>query len=270
MRPGAFNDPDRVQPPATVPGSTATPGLTYNEAQAQFVRWAARKAPLMLGAHFATLATLRTDHADYFNLVTNPEVIGINQDLSPQATLVQQAPSAAQQAAGAEPRQLTWQQCDSARADQTWDAGDDGAIRATGTSLCVTDGVAAVDARRCVTGAPSQAWRLRRDSQFSAAVANASRRCLVDGGTAPTSAACAWDGSIPPPLDAQLAQQAVARAAEADRAALVDGGGHQVEQPADGAVEHAGGGDAAGGLDDERHREALVQHAQLACAPRRP
>ena len=48
---GAVDSPDMVQPPATLPGTTAQPGLTFDEAQSQFVLWAVMKAPLMLGAH---------------------------------------------------------------------------------------------------------------------------------------------------------------------------------------------------------------------------
>ena len=72
-------------------------------------------------------------------------------------------------------RHLTWQPCDAARVDQQWDDAGDGTIRAAAAPLCVTDGPAAggVDARPCVAGAQNQAWRLARDSQFSAAVANA-------------------------------------------------------------------------------------------------
>mmetsp|Transcript_48082 Transcript_48082/g.115568 ORF Transcript_48082/g.115568 Transcript_48082/m.115568 type:complete len:267 (-) Transcript_48082:327-1127(-) len=56
----------------------------------------------------------------------------------------------------------------------------------------------------------------------------------------------------------------VAGRAQDHRTPLVDVGGHEVEHALHRAVEHAGGGDAARRLADERHREALVQHAQLA------
>lgn len=55
------------------------------------------------------------------------------------------------------------------------------------------------------------------------------------------------------------------RVSDDDRAALVDVLGGDVQHPADGAVEHARGGHPSGLLDDERHREPLVKHAQLAC-----
>ena len=61
-----------VQPPATLPGTTAQPGLTFDEAQSQFVLWAVMKAPLMLGAHWSTLATMKTDFPEYYGLVVRP------------------------------------------------------------------------------------------------------------------------------------------------------------------------------------------------------
>mmetsp|Transcript_36611 Transcript_36611/g.78109 ORF Transcript_36611/g.78109 Transcript_36611/m.78109 type:complete len:360 (+) Transcript_36611:284-1363(+) len=56
----------------------------------------------------------------------------------------------------------------------------------------------------------------------------------------------------------------VALGAEDYGAAVVDAGGDEVEHALHAAVEHAGRGDAARRLHDEGHREALVQHAQLA------
>ena len=72
MIPGrAWNDPDMIQPPASVPGTTAHPGLTFEESRAQFVLWAVMKAPLMLGVNYAELATLETAHADYYGVIAN-------------------------------------------------------------------------------------------------------------------------------------------------------------------------------------------------------
>ena len=78
-------------------------GLTFAESQAQFVLWCAFKAPLMLGVDWANLATLKTEHPEYFALITNPELIALDQDVSPQATLRSQVASRAQRRAGACP-----------------------------------------------------------------------------------------------------------------------------------------------------------------------
>ena len=56
----------------------------------------------------------------------------------------------------------------------------------------------------------------------------------------------------------------IARATEDDGATLVDVRGHEVEHALHGAVEHARGRHTARALDNESHRKALVQHAQLA------
>lgn len=62
--------------------ATGTEGggsLTFEEARSQFVLWAAMKAPLILGANYASLATMKADQPEYFELLTHPEVIAIDQ-----------------------------------------------------------------------------------------------------------------------------------------------------------------------------------------------
>jgi hypothetical protein len=142
MIPGkAFNDPDMLQPPASVPGTTRTPGLTFEEARAQFVLWCVMKAPLMLGVNFAQLATLKTEHAYYFDVITNKELIAIDQDPSHAAVLVAQMPSKAQQQRGSI-LNLTFQSCDPHRVDQQFVEGtlQRGSIQAAGTNLCLSEG----------------------------------------------------------------------------------------------------------------------------------
>ena len=55
------------------------------------------KAPLILGLHYSTLATLAQDFPEYYNLITNSEIIAINQDPSSAGILVTQRPSQQQQ-----------------------------------------------------------------------------------------------------------------------------------------------------------------------------
>mmetsp|Transcript_18226 Transcript_18226/g.46677 ORF Transcript_18226/g.46677 Transcript_18226/m.46677 type:complete len:331 (+) Transcript_18226:209-1201(+) len=55
----------------------------------------------------------------------------------------------------------------------------------------------------------------------------------------------------------------VAGTAEDNGAALVNVGRHEVEHALHRAVEHARRGDAARGLNNESHRKALIEHAQL-------
>ena len=93
------NQPTR-QPPNYIGTPTARPGLTFEEARAQFVLWAAMKAPLVLGVGHAEIATLSTDHPEYFQLLTNPELIQLDKDIANPAVVVAQSPSQQQQQPG--------------------------------------------------------------------------------------------------------------------------------------------------------------------------
>ena len=80
------------------------------------------------GTNWAQLADLATLEPTYFALLTNKEILAINQDTSPQATLVRQFPSKAQQSgAGAmltnKTVPVTFQPCDLGLASQRWVPG---------------------------------------------------------------------------------------------------------------------------------------------------
>jgi hypothetical protein len=161
MVPGkAWNDPDMLQPPGYIPGTTSVPGLTLEESRAQFVLWAAMKAPLILGVNHAQLATLPTAFPDYFAVIANPEVIAVDQDASPPAVLVAQMPSQQQQQqAATTPLNVTLQLCDAGRVDQKWSQPSAGVIQARGTSLCITTAAGssvAAFAAPCSAGAAAQ------------------------------------------------------------------------------------------------------------------
>jgi alpha-galactosidase len=112
MVPGkAFNDPDMLQAPGYVPGSALSPGLTFEESRTQFVMWAAMRAPLMLGLNYAQIAGLKTNHPEYFDVITNNELIAMDQDFSGPAVVVAQMPSQAQQQLGVV-LDVTYQDCD--------------------------------------------------------------------------------------------------------------------------------------------------------------
>ena len=210
---GATNDPDMLQPPGDGKlKSVRSPGLTSEEARSQFVLWAIMKAPLTLGINWAQLATLPELDPAYFALITHPEVIAIDQDFSPQATLRAQMPSAAQQS-GANATaglQVTLQKCDKTRVDQrfTPTAGD--AIQLVGSTLCLTiDAGAGNSVRAKPCSASTGGWTLQRDSALSIAK-NADALCLSGAGDGtlplkpdlkPTAVKCLYDGPIPPPLD---------------------------------------------------------------------
>lgn len=76
----------------------------------------------------------------YFGLVTNDELLTINQDPSPQATLVSQAPSQAQQQAQIKDQlNITIQSCDLSRIDQRFELHPTSkAIKSSAGNLCVS------------------------------------------------------------------------------------------------------------------------------------
>jgi hypothetical protein len=213
MIPGkAFNDPDMLQPPNTVGHVTREPGLTFEESRAQFVLWSVMKAPLMLGLHWSELATLKTNHADYYNVITNPEIIAIDQDESKAAVLMAQMPSKAQQQPGTA-MDVTYQECDPGRVDQHFVTGTQkGSIQAAGTTLCLSENNSThlVSAVPC-SATVDQVFGLARDSQFHTAPAPSSKRCLVAEASKGTdllgTAACISDGQFPPPLNDESAAQ---------------------------------------------------------------
>jgi len=54
------------------------------QAYSQFKLWVVMKSPLVLGTHWSQLADLKTLEPTYFALLTNPEILAINHDPSPQ------------------------------------------------------------------------------------------------------------------------------------------------------------------------------------------
>ena len=64
--PGGWNDPDMLE--------VGNGGMTYEEYKTHFGLWAISKAPLLIGCD---ITTMRKEIKD---ILTNPEVIGVNQD----------------------------------------------------------------------------------------------------------------------------------------------------------------------------------------------
>ena len=93
---GGYNDGDMLQPPGETLISVRQPGLTSVESASQFKLWSIMKTPLILGVNWAQLGDLPKLDPVYFGLITNDEILAINQDPSPQATLVSQSPSKSQ------------------------------------------------------------------------------------------------------------------------------------------------------------------------------
>lgn len=225
---GAYNDPDMIQ--------SSSPDLTFDEAQSQFVLWAVMKAPLILGTLYDELATMREDAPDRYALLTNPEIIAIDQDASPQATLRCSTPSMAQQAAGSRGVNVTLQDCDARRCDQQFVVGGgdtrgsggavadvaalggrpsaSAAIQSAHGNLCLDSAEDVLYAKPCDTTAQSQQWPgAARDSQFRV-LRTSGGQCLQNnaslfGGTQAglVTKPCMYNGALPPPLQLEFASQ---------------------------------------------------------------
>jgi hypothetical protein len=211
---GFFLDPDMIQATGTEGGTS----LTFEEARSQFVLWAVMKAPLILGAHYALLATMRATLPQYFELLTHPEIIGLNQDISPMATLRLSMPST-QQRAGAV--SVTLQACDASRGDQLFEPApaasppNASAISSKHGALCLTasnssSSSSAVLATPCApAAAAAQGWQLFQDSRFHVALQPATGACLgLDAATGAVAALpCQYTGPLPPPFTLDLGSQ---------------------------------------------------------------
>jgi len=210
-----FNDPDMLQPPNTLK-TVLKPGLAPEEAYSQFKLWVLMKAPLVLGTNWEQLADLETLEPTYFGMLTNKEILAINHDMSPQATLVRQFPSTAQQSGhGAALTNstvpVTLQQCDLGRASQRWVSGSlKGSVQLEGTTLCLSS-VAAGDGGVVLLpcSATSTVWGMLPDEQLHVGQAGTTGNCLtsnpvargVHGGSpivAPSIQECIYTGPVPP------------------------------------------------------------------------
>ena len=166
-----FNDPDMLQPPNTLK-TVLSPGLTPEESYSQFKLWVIMKSPLVLGVNWEQIADLESLEPTYFALLTNKEILAINQDMSPQGILVRQFPSRAQQSGkGAALTNatipVTLQQCSPAstpRASQRWTAGKaSGTIQLEGASLCLSVAASGTDVELTPCNSTSTSWGVVSD-----------------------------------------------------------------------------------------------------------
>ena len=191
---GAFNDPDMLQ--------CGSEGLPFEEARSQFSLWAVMKAPLILGAHWSELGNMSSAAPATFGFLTNPELIAINQDISPAATLRQATPSSLQSSAGVA---VSLQACDSAAFAQQWVPGAAaGAIESKYGALCVAANASGAVAAAPCDGSAAQAWGIRNNSTLVVVGAGAATgACLAGDGDdgAVSVAPCTYAGpTAPPPL----------------------------------------------------------------------
>lgn len=172
---GGYNDGDMLQPPGDTLVSVRSPGLTSTEAASQFKLWSIMKAPLILGVNWQQLASLETLDPVYFALITNDEILAINQDPSPQAILVNQLPSMDQQTDKLG-LNITMQACDLGRPDQRFAVSEVDSsglackIKHEGSELCLSvesspRGELGVKAKPC--GTVQETFTLHQDEELT-------------------------------------------------------------------------------------------------------
>ena len=201
---GAFNDPDMLQ-------CGSTNELPFEEARSQFSLWTIMKAPLILGAHWSELGNMSTVAPNSFSYLTNSELIAINQDISPAATLRQAMPSALQSSTGVA---ISLQACDSTAYAQKWIPGSAaGAIQSKFGALCVaTNENNTVTAAPCDGTAAGQVWGISKNATLVVVNAGAAVGTCLDGDGNSNSVSvlpCIYTGTTtPPPLfDSSYAAQ---------------------------------------------------------------
>eukprot|EP01121_Diplochlamys_sp_Union-15-3_P006182 TRINITY_DN16690_c0_g1_i1.p1 TRINITY_DN16690_c0_g1~~TRINITY_DN16690_c0_g1_i1.p1 ORF type:complete len:533 (-),score=115.43 TRINITY_DN16690_c0_g1_i1:83-1558(-) len=119
--PGGWNDPDMLE--------VGNGGMTYDEYVTHFSLWCLAKAPLLIGCDVTKMSN------ETLSILTNPEVIAINQDkLGVQGQKVKSTAVAAK-ADGATNVVVT--DCDPTKPTQQWTIGSDGGIRTASDGRCL-------------------------------------------------------------------------------------------------------------------------------------
>jgi hypothetical protein len=206
-----FNDPDMLQPPNTLK-TVLKPGLDPEESYSQFKLWVVMKSPLVLGTNWEQIADLEKLEPTYFGMLTNPEILSINQDMSPQGVLVRQFPSKAQQAGKGSLTKatvpVTFQLCDEQRASQRWIAGSaKGSVQLEDTTLCLAVNSTGTGVELAPCTATSSGFGMTPDEQIHVGQVGASAQDVCLGSSqrqgssafaTPTVAHCIYTGPIPP------------------------------------------------------------------------
>ena len=123
--PGGWNDPDMLE--------VGNGGMTLTEYKTHFALWAISKAPLLIGCDITKMTN------DIKNILTNPEVIAINQDpLGQQGHKIKRSEVTLPE--GYQPTlsnsRLEIIDCDG-KINQKWYINEDGSIRNNNQNLCI-------------------------------------------------------------------------------------------------------------------------------------
>lgn len=168
-----------------------------------------------MGLNWNQIADLKTLEPTYYALLTNTEILGINQDMSPQGRVVRQFPSKAQQAGrgvGGSTIPVSLSVCDEKRASQRWVPGKAaGTVQLDGTTLCLVQNGTTMGIVLAPCNATSTVWGMKNDDtsvHIGTAAAGGgaggekSGLCMenpnIQASTTPTLKQCIYDGPIPP------------------------------------------------------------------------
>ena len=123
--PGGWNDPDMLE--------VGNGGMNYEEYKTHFALWAITKAPLLIGCDITNMSD------ETKKILTNPEVIAINQDsLGQQARKIKysQVKLPDDYKYELSPREVEVAEC-TGRKEQKWFIKEDGSIRNNNEDLCI-------------------------------------------------------------------------------------------------------------------------------------
>ena len=121
-QPGAFNDPDMLE--------VGNGGMTSAEYRTHYALWALAKSPLLIGCDITNMTQ------ETFSILTNPEVIAINQDpLAVQGHKLASLPTVRRAGASNE---IAMKDCNANDANQKWSfSTKDGSIKNQGKNQCL-------------------------------------------------------------------------------------------------------------------------------------
>ena len=173
--PGGWNDPDMLE--------VGNGGMTVEEEKIHFGLWCISKAPLLIGCDITKMSK------DTYDILTNPEVIAINQDplgiQGRKIETVQPTPEEGETALK-EGTKLYVSEC-TGKDDQKWIINNDGSITTLNGELCIdipncSSGNIQVEIYKCHIGSSShcsnsknQEWTLKSDGTI---VSRLSNKCL--------------------------------------------------------------------------------------------
>ena len=170
--PGGWNDPDMLE--------VGNGGLTFEEEKIHFGLWCLSKAPLLIGCDVTNMSK------QVFELLTNPELIAINQDklgIQGHKIKTEQPKDDGNDEYLKDGNILLVKDC-TGRNEQKWSVNNDGSITSMGSNFCIdipncNNGWAQIDIFSCHLGdrhscseSKNQMWELKSDGGIASKMNN--------------------------------------------------------------------------------------------------